>query len=251
MLGHITPMYPLAPGDSIVKGDQAVPSTPEQSEELARRIWMVRRDIGGLLFHFTRTPPHPVEFELEWGGVNLGRSAGAVLTKILSEGRLCGTSEWSNGEDCVCFTESPIQELNAVFSLANLAATEAERPRYEPYGIAVTKEWLFCQGGRPVIYDDPGSLADLPERIKYRFVPYDPGEGLDYTWEREWRVPTKSLVLDPNHTLVVVPSADEAFQYVYDFAEMVPDYDNEPTPVGAYLAAVYRGFFVRYAVAGI
>jgi hypothetical protein len=32
----------------------------------------------------------------------------------------------------------------------------------------------------------------------------------------------------------VVPTADEAFNLVYEFAEVVPDYDDTPDPVGAY-----------------
>ncbi len=162
-------------------------------------------------------------------------SASAVLQKILSDGKIIGTGTWTGGRDCVCFTEAPLQEFNAIFSLVELAASKKERPRYEPYGIAVSKEWLFEQGGRPVIYDRPDFVEALPEQERYRFVPYDPTNEIDYTWEREWRIQTDSLRLDPRHTLVVVPTADEAFEFVYDFAEIEPGDPYEGDPGGYHI----------------
>ena len=211
-----------------------MPETPELSRALAKRIQLVRRDIGTLLFHFTRTPDTEwVEYERPGRcHVSSAASARAVLIKILHEGLLRGSGRWSGGRDCVCFTEAPIQELNAVFSLVAFASSEAERPRYEPYGIAVSKQWLFAQGGRPVIYDHPESEAELPETLRYRLVSYDPSVSHDFTWEREWRIETEALALDPRHTLVVVPTADEAFEIVNEFADQAPDYDNEPVPTG-------------------
>jgi hypothetical protein len=193
---------------------------PETSKDLFQRIRLVRRDIGDLLFHFTRTPEAKT---ISWGTlgggeVTMSSSAYAVLCKILSEGRLLGTSTWTYGYTCVCFTEAPIAEFNSIFALVDIAASKCERPRYEPYGVAVSKTWLFQQGGRPVIYDQPDVLDNLSEDQRYRFVPYDPGQGIDFTWEREWRIRNDALRLDPKHTLVVVPTADEAFKLARSYA---------------------------------
>lgn len=204
--------------------------TPEVSEELSKRIRLVRRDLGSLLFHFTRAPSERfVEVKFGQGEkMTMSGSTGAVLRKILYEGGLKGTSRWSYGQSCVCFTEAPIQEFNSIFSLIEIAASERERPRYEPYGIGVSKTWLFAKGGRPVIYEHPDALPSFPEKEKYRFVPYDPGKGIDFTWEREWRIKTEYLRLDPRETLVVVPTSDEAFDLVYEFADLEPDdWDEE------------------------
>ncbi len=192
--------------------------------------------MGGLLFHFTRDPGVDwVKAALPHGGTSYSPgSAAAVLRKILHEGQLLGTGTWADGRPCVSFTEAPIQEFAAVFSLVELAASKKERPRYEPYGIAVPKGWLFAQGGRPVIYDHPDARTALPDALRYRFVPYDPEHGIDFTWEREWRIQTDAIVLDPKHTLVVVPTADEAFDIVYGFADMEAEYDDDATPTGAY-----------------
>jgi len=167
-------------------------------------------------------------------------TAGNVLRKILYDGKLMGTGNWTNGENCVCFTEAPIQEFNAIFSLVSIAASKEERPRYEPYGIAVSKRWLFKQGGRPVIYDSPSEFEKLTSNLHHRFVPYDPDRGIDFTWEREWRIQTDQLILDPKNTLVVLPTADDAFELVYEFANLEADFDDENgDPVGVYHTPIW------------
>jgi hypothetical protein len=210
--------------------------TPDLSDELLKRIKIVRRDFGNLLFHFTRAPLDKlVEVSFRNGRkITMNGSVGAVLRKILHEGQLTGTSRWSYGEKCVCFTEAPIQEFNSIFSLIEIAASEQERPRYEPYGIGVSKTWLFAKGGRPVIYDHPANFGSFSSE-KYRFVPYDPVNGVDFTWEREWRIKTDCLILEPHETLVVVPSSWEAFDLVYELADLQPDdYDDEGLPNHVY-----------------
>jgi hypothetical protein len=213
--------------------------TPQLAPELLKRIRLVRRDLGTLLFHFTRaTNEGSVAWTNKHGDVHtLGSSSAcAILKKILHEGRLIGTSRWTYGHNCVCFTEAPIHEFNSIFSLVELAASEKERPRYEPYGIAVNKNWFFAHGGRPVIYDHASAFEALPDDQKHRFVRYDPGEGIDFTWEREWRIRTDSLKLDPKETIVIVPTAEEAFDLVYQFANLEADYD-EDGPSHAYHVA--------------
>jgi len=72
----------------------------------------------------------------------------------------------------------------------------------------VSKSWLFQQGGRPVIYQANDEYDLLPEKLKFRHVRYEPSKGIDHTWEREWRIRTEELHLDPNSTTLVVPSRD-------------------------------------------
>lgn len=213
--------------------------TPEQSRELAERIKLVRRDIGSLVFHFTRKPDADLVriTERHGGETIMPASAYAVLHKILSDAELRGTGDWSGGHPCICFTEAPIEEFASVFSLVQLAASQDERPRYEPYGIAVSKRWLYAQGGRPVIYDHPDRFGEYPDNLRYRLVPYDPERDIDFTWEREWRIAGSSLRLDPAQTLVIVPTASEAFDVVYDYADIQAEYDHDGDewyPSGAY-----------------
>lgn len=154
-----------------------------------------------------------------------------VPENILAEGRLIGSNAYiRGGHRCICFTEAPIGEVVSLFKLAELAAEGGLRPKYEPFGVAVTKNWLFSRGGRPVIYQRDAEYETLPDSIRYRHVRYNPIAGVDFTWEREWRICAEELRLDPKHTLVVVPSSAEAFDLMYKQA----DYDREGTPENAY-----------------
>lgn len=209
---------------------------PKITKELQDRIQLVRRDIGTFLFHFTRTPDKTIVIRGNNSTTYLSKSALSVLKKILFEKKLIGTSKWIHGGyNCICFTEAPITELVALFSLNKIAANKKQRPRYEPYGIAVRKKWLYEKGGRPVIYDSPDIYDILPEDLKYRYVPYDPNNNVDFTWEREWRIRTDELVLDEKQTLVIVPTAEEAFDLSYEHAEMLPNsYNNEGFVEGFY-----------------
>lgn len=207
--------------------------TPELSPELAKRIRLVRRDMGDLLFHFTRRKL-PIWKEIQGYHSNPAENALDILIKILRQGVLKGSSKWTCGIDTVCFTEAPIQEFNSIFSLVSIASEEHMRPRYEPYGIAVSKSWLFERGGRPVIYDSPESKATYLGKLLHRFCPYDPLNSIDYTWEREWRIPVTELSLDPKHTLVIVPSSSEAFEVVYSHANLETDFDSDGQAMGVF-----------------
>jgi hypothetical protein len=216
--------------------------TPELSKELAKRIRLVRRDVGDLLFHFTRNiEPKRVSMSFADGhSLHMDGSASSVLRKILYEEKLMGTSRWTYRENTICFTEAPIQEFNSVFSLVSIASSLAERPRYEPYGVAVSKKWLFEKGGRPVIYDHSDAFSQYPESLRYRFVPYDPANGVDFTWEREWRIRANELQLDPKNMLVIVPTSEEAFEVVYEFANIEADWDVEGSGGEAFITGTYH-----------
>lgn len=198
--------------------------TPDLSKELAKRIRLVRRDMGDLLFHFTRGA-EPKWMEVRGHKFNTAETAADILGKIVQGGTLRGSSRWTYGIDTICFTEAPIQEFNSVFALASIASEKHLRPRYEPYGVAVSKNWLFSKGGRPVIYDHPDAQKKYPHELLYRFCPYNPESDVDYTWEREWRIDSKELKLDPKHTLVIVPTSAEAFEIVYKNANPEVDID--------------------------
>lgn len=174
--------------------------------------WMsvLRRDLGTLLFHFTRS--------------SATQSASQVLWQILGSRKLKGGSDWSSsGQPCISFTEAPIQEFAALFTAARLADIDTSGFRYEPYGVAVTREWLFAQGGRPVIYDHPDEEQQCAAPgQEYRFVPFDPSANVDFTWEREWRIQTECLELDPRSAFAVVPTAEEAFDILQEFASKPP-----------------------------
>jgi len=190
-------------------------------DRFVRGLNLVRRDLGTLLFHWTHTRKESREPFSSAAAKKV--PAKAVLKEILNSGDLRGGNGYIKGAyNCVCFTEAPISEVAALFRLAESMPVE-DRPRYEPYGIAVKKEWLFERGGRLVIYQPDAEYSLLPEELKWRHARYEPANGIDFTWEREWRVRVERLTLDPKATIVVVPTVDEAFDLMYGHADLEPD----------------------------
>ena len=127
------------------------------------------------------------------------RKVTAAFLSIMRSGVLHGNSrDIRGGYRCVCFSEAPIAVLAQMMS--------DQSSRYAPYGVMLDKTWLFGQGGRPAIYQPEEEFELLPEEIRYRHVRYDPVKGEDYTWEREWRIKTDALRLDPACTTFIVPN---------------------------------------------
>jgi len=148
---------------------------------------MIRDDLSDKLIHLTRGPTR--------------EAAALTFLTILGQRMLRGGTGCIKGNwKCVCFTEAPISKLSTI-----LANPSAHGSRYEPYGIMVDKKWLFAKGGRPVIYQSDSEYELLPDGIKYRHVRYEPGQEINFTWEREWRIKTDTLPLDPEAVTLVVP----------------------------------------------
>jgi hypothetical protein len=103
---------------------------------------------------------------------------------------------------CVCFTEAPEHSFHEVMG------------RYRPFGIQLSKSWVFDRGGRPVIYQTDAEYEQLIEEQRWRHVRYEPSATppTDFTWEREWRVRTDVLPLTPGDAIVIVPNEDWAQQ---------------------------------------
>lgn len=149
---------------------------------------MTRQDVSSKLIHLTRTVDR--------------LSASERFQSILREGALKGSSlDIRGGFRIVSFTEAPIGMLANVLTRARDL-----NMRYAPLGIMVDKIWLYEQGGRPVIYESNDEFNLLPESKKHLHVRYEPGKGIDYTWEREWRIEADVLNLIPEVTTVIVPS---------------------------------------------
>jgi hypothetical protein len=149
---------------------------------------MSRADISPYLVHFTSGDSHDEAF--------------IRLRKIIADRRLIAGSRFIKGEyKCVCFSEAPLTSLHG--GLVN----ESFYSRYSPFGIIVSKQWLFARGGRPVIYQSAEEYHGLTETHRWRHVVYQPSDGkekIDFTWEREWRIKCDYLVFDQTSAQVVV-----------------------------------------------
>jgi len=77
---------------------------------------------------------------------------------------------------------------------------------FQPFGIQLSKKWVLENGGRTVIYQPDDDYWKLAADQKYRHVRHEvlPDRIIDFTWEREWRIHTDVLELQPEHVKVVI-----------------------------------------------
>lgn len=145
---------------------------------------MIREDLSDSVIHLTK------------GTVE---EAHKTFVSIAQMGVLQGGSGFIRApEKCVCFTETPLSTLSKVL------ANNQHSFRYRPFGVVVSKNWLHKVGGRPVIYQPDAEYVQLTPDNRYRHVRYEP-PGIDFTWEREWRIKIEALALDPAETGMIVP----------------------------------------------
>jgi uncharacterized protein YktA (UPF0223 family) len=160
---------------------------------------MKRPDLSEYLIHFIK-------------GDTLEQSYD-VLKQIISSKMLkAGNGHIKGGFKCICFTEAPPKALVESQWLGNVV-------RYQPLGLLVQKDWLFEKGGRQVIYGPATDYDELPENFRWRHVRYEPKSNppIDFTWEREWRINTPELFIDPKFFKIVVPTEDWANRVKQEF----------------------------------
>jgi hypothetical protein len=117
-------------------------------------------------------------------------------------------------DDVVCFTECTPAGVTAMV-----------QERYEPWGVAFSKDLVFKRGGGPAFYvrgDEWDDVYHLPTRLRSRCTKFWPGASAedgelldpaltqDSQWlpEREWRVPgigePPSFQFDPDDVAFIV-----------------------------------------------
>jgi hypothetical protein len=148
---------------------------------------MIRDDLSNKLIHLTSD--------------NNDSTSVNNFLRIINSGILKGGSKYiKGGFKCICFSETPISKLGYI-----LAQVNSKGFRYSPFGFMFDKRYMFELGARPVIYQTDNEFDSLPESIKYRHVRFDPSNGIDFTWEREWRLKIDSIKLDPDNVSVIIP----------------------------------------------
>ena len=153
---------------------------------------LMRDDLSSKLIHFTRN--------------NNKFSAIESFRRIIQEKTIRGGRGYvKGGFDCVSFTETPVSKIAYIMAQENRSGI-----RYEPFGIMYDKLTMFKKGARPVIYQSENEYSDLTDNQKYRHVKfeldYDVKKSTDYTWEREWRIKTKKLKINPEEVTLIVPT---------------------------------------------
>ncbi len=176
-----------------------------------------REDISDYVFHFTKKA-----------------DAKDILTQILADGAIKDIS----GNGYICFSESPITMLPAMFKIFE----QYHDPMYAPYGVGVKKELLYQLGGRPVIYDDLSGIQKLPDDMKWRGVVYKPNE-YDYSWLREWRIKTSQVLINEDNAIVIAKDEEELFNLTYDLGDI--DFDGDVEDNGSVFLGFAEGKFTR------
>ncbi|MCC2929094.1 DUF2971 domain-containing protein [Bacillus sp. LBG-1-113] len=172
-------------------------------EQWVNRI-AYRADITGHLTHLTK----PVYDE---NGELIKKSI-SVLKKIIEEKTILGSSTESGfivgDRRAACFQDMPAYGISQnILHEQNNKDELGNKLRYQGYGLAFTKPYVFERGGRPVIYEKTETAKRfLPRNEYWRIVNYDLDNEehiIDWTHEREWRVPDQfKFELDEAYILV-------------------------------------------------
>lgn len=122
---------------------------------------------------------------------------------ILTEGRIDGDKPpYVLGDSpIVAFTEVPL-----AISAKLLCGAKDFGINYAPVGLLFDRRWVFAEGGRPVIYQAADEAALLPPSQLHRHVTLAFEQGIDFTWKREWRIPTAALSIQQASCRPVVPT---------------------------------------------
>lgn len=126
------------------------------------------------------------------------------------------TMPWTNTE-AVCFTECPWSSF------------VEHSKNYSSYGIGFTKKFIFGKHGAPAIYmrvdtfinEKEKGFTNIPEVVKFLVTPFQPiytpsrmkrlrTNPVDYTHEREWRIPN-NLRFDYKDVMFIVIKSNEDF----------------------------------------
>lgn len=120
----------------------------------------------------------------------------ARLDAILTAGAIRGFTGFRGGLPVVCFTESNPDHLIG-------------QDRFAPWGIAVTRQWVYDQGGGPIWYtrqDVLDAMVDPGELMRTWAVRLEAGAS-DWLDERGWVVPLDPadphLRLDPPRVIAI------------------------------------------------
>jgi hypothetical protein len=113
-------------------------------------------------------------------------SAFEVLKEILTSATIRGSGNEGfvkGSRRAVCLSEIPLASLHQFAE-----PPTAERAKYRFYGVVLSKRSIFEVGGRPVIYLPDRAGDWIPPKERGRHIRFEAGQ-VDFTHEREWRVP--------------------------------------------------------------
>ena len=181
-----------------------------------RNRYKHRNDISSRLTHLTKGDTNKKAFE--------------NLLKILDEKKLVGSTTETGfiigDTPSVCLQEAPLNAIaeNLLYEKKLRDETDC-KVRYRAFGLRFNKKWIYHRGGRPVIYEEKNFMKEiLPEEEYWRIVNFDLSNKdymIDWTHEREWRVPGDLKFQYKNIEILVASNS-----YYQKFVEYCIDNDK-------------------------
>ena len=198
-------------------------------------VRFTRPDFSEYVVHFTKDkPPISAKENPEENIKKIGKlNAKERLFSLLNDNRIFATRmPWTN-KPAVCFTECTWSSL---LDHAN---------NYSRYGVGFKKNFLFLKGGGPAIYISPhlwekqnkhvGDANEAFDSTLESFItPFCPpyatkaykakywkGKFIDYTHEREWRVPQDLNFKISDVAFVIVASYEDMAKAPKDLKDAI------------------------------
>ncbi len=143
------------------------------------------------------------------------------LDSILTTGTIRGFTPFRAHGPAVCLSESPGDHLLHML-------TERGMP---PWGVLLRRADVIAAGGGGIAYPPESVHQQWPEDVQVWGNPIrTDGRGLlDFSWEREWRIPGESVVLKPKMVAAVL-IGDPDWKPSPVATEWVNSYTGEPLP---------------------
>jgi hypothetical protein len=144
-----------------------------------------RSDLSSQIVHLTRETKETTVADVLYNIV----SAGKLIGSSTKSGFICGPTP------AVCFQDAPLTAIcqNVFFEQKHNEGKKDAKTRYRAVGLAFPKDYAYAKGARPVIYDKTSEAKKfLPADQQWRIVNFDLNNQesfVDWTHEREWRIP--------------------------------------------------------------
>jgi len=144
--------------------------------------FMERPDLSPFILHLTKNTESEDNF-----------TAYENLVSILKTGEIWGSDKKKGfikgPHTAACFMDIPLASLKYILNKKN---SSPDNPRYEPFGIVVTKKTAYQRGCRPVMYlsNSETRRLKLPKDELWRVVRLEVAKQerwISWLHEREWR----------------------------------------------------------------
>ncbi len=153
------------------------------------------------------------------------------LVNILQEGEIWGTERFIRGaKKAVCFMDVPFVSLKYILNPDNC---DSDNPRYEPFGIFITKQYAYKRNCRPVLYlsEEEEAQIGIPSDELWRVVRFEVVDGGWISWihEREWRC--EGALKLPTNAGVLVKNTKDAKKLQRKISKKTEDFKVKPRTI--------------------